>query len=172
VSRYYLEAREEDAGVRLFLNLVPGSTPESVDGALMALGARTPLRWLRERLPERLARGLLEEVGLDPALPGQDLTRVARRDLTAGITGLALPVTGHRGFNFAEVTAGGVPLRELDPGTLESRVTPGLFLCGEICDVDGRIGGFNFQWAWASGTVAGRAAARRADRSEPDKLQK
>ena len=55
--------------------------------------------------------------------------------------------------------AGGVPLSEVDPRTLESRIAPGLFLCGEILDVEGRLGGFNFQWAWSSGTVAGRAAA-------------
>ena len=70
---------------------------------------------------------------------------------------MPLPVTGSRGFNYAEVTAGGVPLRELRLNTLESRICPGLYLCGEICDVDGRIGGFNFQWAWASGYVVGRA---------------
>ena len=60
----------------------------------------------------------------------------------------------------SEVTAGGVPLGELHLDTMESRACPGLHLCGEILDVDGRIGGFNFQWAWASGYVAGRGAAR------------
>jgi predicted flavoprotein YhiN len=69
-----------------------------------------------------------------------------------------MPVTGDRGFTFAEATAGGVPLSELRLETMESRLVPGLHLCGEICDVDGRIGGFNFQWAWASGYLAGRAA--------------
>jgi predicted flavoprotein YhiN len=69
-------------------------------------------------------------------------------------------VTGHRGFAHAEVTAGGVPLSELRLETMESRVRPGLFLCGEVCDVDGRIGGYNFQWAWSSGHVAGLGAAR------------
>ena len=56
------------------------------------------------------------------------------------------------------MTAGGVPLAEVDLATMESRVCPGLHLCGEVCDVDGRIGGFNFQWAWASGFVAGKGA--------------
>ena len=74
-------------------------------------------------------------------------------------TQLPAPVVGDAGFDFAEVTAGGVPLRELHLATMESRACPGLFVCGEICDVDGRIGGFNFQWAWASGYVAGTAAA-------------
>jgi len=58
------------------------------------------------------------------------------------------------------VTAGGIELSEVDPSTLESRVCPALYLCGEILDVDGRLGGFNFQWAWSSGTVAGRSATR------------
>jgi predicted flavoprotein YhiN len=73
-----------------------------------------------------------------------------------------LPVTGDRGFTYAETTAGGVPLTEVRLETLESRVRPGLHLVGEMLDVDGRIGGFNFQWAWASGHVAGQAAAEAA----------
>ena len=92
-------------------------------------------------------------------VPGHRLTRDARRSLARAATALELPVTGDRGFDFAEVTAGGVPLSELDLATMESRVRPGLFLCGEICDVDGRVGGFNFQWAWASGYVAGISAS-------------
>ena len=66
-------------------------------------------------------------------------------------------VTSARGYNYAEATAGGVDLDEINPATMESRTCPGLFLVGEILDVDGRIGGFNFQWAWASGRVAGGA---------------
>jgi predicted flavoprotein YhiN len=71
-----------------------------------------------------------------------------------------LPVEGARGWDFAEVTAGGVPLNEIDYRTMESRRVPGLHLIGEMLDCDGRIGGFNFQWAWATGYLAGRAAAR------------
>jgi predicted flavoprotein YhiN len=69
-------------------------------------------------------------------------------------------VQQHRGWNYAEVTAGGVPLEELDYRTMQSRKVSGLYLAGEILDCDGRIGGFNFQWAWATGYLAGRAAAR------------
>ena len=68
-----------------------------------------------------------------------------------------------RGYDHAEVTAGGVALDEIDPATMASRVCPGMFLVGEILDVDGRLGGFNFQWAWASAKAAGarpRALAR------------
>jgi predicted flavoprotein YhiN len=80
-----------------------------------------------------------------------------------------LPVRDSRGYGFAEVTAGGVPLEEIDPASMASRRTSGLFLVGEILDVDGRIGGFNFQWAWSTGFVAGTAlaaaSARGMDRS-------
>jgi hypothetical protein len=69
-------------------------------------------------------------------------------------------VIDSRGYSYAEVTAGGVSLDEIDTGTMQSRLVPGLYLVGEILDVDGRLGGFNFQWAWSSGWVAGRAAAR------------
>ena len=68
-------------------------------------------------------------------------------------------MTGDRGFTHAEATAGGIPLDQVRLESMESRLVPGLHLCGELLDVDGRIGGFNFQWAWASGAVAGRAAA-------------
>ena len=85
------------------------------------------------------------------------LTRVQRRAVVHALTAWPLPVRGSRGYKYAEVTAGGVPLNEVDPATMESRVCPGLFLVGEILDVDGRLGGFNFQWAWSSGWVAGTA---------------
>lgn len=65
-----------------------------------------------------------------------------------------------RGFTFAEVTAGGVPLDEISTATMGSRVCDDLWLVGEILDADGRIGGFNFQWAWSGGFVAGSAIAR------------
>jgi len=78
----------------------------------------------------------------------------------AAVKGMELPVVDDRGFTIAEATAGGVPLSEVRLDTMESRICPGLHFAGEILDVDGRIGGFNFQWAWASGFVAGSAAGR------------
>ena len=78
-----------------------------------------------------------------------------------------LAVSESRGYNYAEVTAGGIPLTEVDPATLESRVCPGLFLTGEMLDVDGRLGGFNFQWAWSSAWVAANAVARRLAVTHP-----
>ena len=71
-----------------------------------------------------------------------------------------LETSGVYGYKKAEVTAGGVELNEVKVGTLESKIVPGLYFAGEILDIDGRIGGFNFQWAWSSGAVAGRSAAK------------
>jgi predicted flavoprotein YhiN len=71
-----------------------------------------------------------------------------------------LPVEGVLGFSKAEVTSGGIPLEEVDQG-LESRILPGVHFAGEVLHVDGRLGGFNFQWAWSSATVAARAAVDR-----------
>jgi predicted Rossmann fold flavoprotein len=158
VSRHWLDA---EPGSVLHANWLPGTTTESVDSDLAELRGESPARFLSRRVPERLARGLCEHAGVDPAAPAHALTRERRRVLARAVTDLALPITGDRGYNFAEVTAGGVPLSELRLETMESRVCPGLHLCGEICDVDGRIGGYNFQWAWASGHVAGAAAGQR-----------
>jgi predicted Rossmann fold flavoprotein len=159
-SRYYLAAAAVDPSVRLVIRWLPEATPASLDAALLTLGGSSPGRWLARSMPLRLARALCAEAGVDPSAPAHAMTRGARRALVAAVLEAPLPVTGSRGFAYAEVTAGGVPLTELRLETLESRVRPGLHVCGEICDVDGRIGGYNFQWAWASGFVAGTAAAR------------
>jgi predicted Rossmann fold flavoprotein len=157
VSRYLTAARLDDPGASLVANWAPTVDVEAIDAALRDLGSGTPLRLFSRWMPERLARAVCQEAGVDPSAPGARLTREGRRELVRAATEMVLPVTGDRGFSYAEVTAGGVPLAELDLQTLESRVCPGLFLVGEICDVDGRVGGFNFQWAWASGYVAGVA---------------
>jgi predicted flavoprotein YhiN len=129
---------------------------------------RTTVRsWLARALPDRLVRELLAVAGLEAARPLGAVTREERRRLLALTLEHPIPVIGSAGYGKAEVTAGGVPLDELDPRRMASRRCPGLFLAGEIVDVDGRLGGFNFQWAWSSGRVAGRAAAATATARRP-----
>jgi predicted Rossmann fold flavoprotein len=159
VSRYLIDARFEDRGATLVVNWLPAASPDRLDAALRELGPRTPGTVLEKWLPERLVRTLCGIAGVDASRPGHRLTRQDRVALARAFVEMPLPVTGDRGFGYAEVTAGGVPLAEVRLDTMESRVCPGLYLCGEICDVDGRIGGFNFQWAWASGYVAGLSVA-------------
>ena len=155
ISRHWLIRRHTEPDVRLSLNWLPTETAETVEAMLQVAG-RSPLAVLRQWLPERLARQLCEQAGA-PATG--DLPRTARKLLVQAVTATPLPVVGDRGFSVAEATAGGVPLAEVNLKTMESRCCPGLYLAGEVLDVDGRIGGFNFQWAWASGFVAGTAAA-------------
>lgn len=165
ISRYFTDARLDDPGARLVMNAVPSlgescaAAGEALDRALQSLGRGTIITLLRELMPERLARALCDEAKIDGATTGANLPREARRALVRAVTELELPIAGDRGYTYAEVTAGGVPLAELHLERMESRACPGLFLAGEVCDVDGRIGGFNFQWAWASGFVAGSSAA-------------
>ncbi len=159
ISRYILDTRPDDPAATLRVNWLPDIAPEQADAALVEAGKLTPMRWIGERLPDRLIRVLCAEAVIDPIVPLSNLTRPQRQTLARTLTAYVLPVSGDRGYTYAEVTAGGVPLSELDLKTMESRVTPGLHLCGEICDVDGRIGGYNFQWAWSSGYVAGIGAA-------------
>jgi predicted flavoprotein YhiN len=106
-----------------------------------------------------VAAALVGRVGLDPDVRLGRLERTGRRALVALLTEWPLAVRDSRGYNFAEVTAGGVPLAEVDSRTMASRVCPGLYLVGEMLDVDGRLGGFNFQWAWSSAWAAGGGLA-------------
>lgn len=97
--------------------------------------------------------------------PGRKLSELKKGERVALVVALAsyaLPVTGHEGYPKAEVTGGGVPLNDLDCGTLESRLLPGVYVCGELLDVFGRIGGFNFYLAFVSGRLAGLSAAEAA----------
>jgi hypothetical protein len=116
---------------------------------------------LKEHVPERWARQLVTEAGLVETQRAAELRRPDRQRLLELLTRYPLPITGDEGYRKAEVTGGGVRLDEVDPMTLESRHCPGLYLCGEMLDVFGPIGGYNFLWAWASGYVAGRGATQR-----------
>ena len=117
---------------------------------------------IRRHLPSRLADALADEAGLPPDRTLAQLRREERQDLVRILTAFTLPWAGDEGYRKAEVTGGGVTLDEVDPVTLESRRCPGLFMCGEMLDAFGPIGGFNFLWAWATGRAAGLGARARA----------
>jgi predicted Rossmann fold flavoprotein len=166
-SRHWARARIEQRGVRLTLSYYPGRTFDDVDEHLRAVGSaghypRTVRTQLASDLPDSVVRAILDMLAIPVDRSVAELARDDRRRVVHALTEWPLPVSDTRGYNFAEVTAGGVALDEIDPSTMESRRCPGLYLVGEILDVDGRIGGFNFQWAWSSAFVAGRALATRA----------
>lgn len=171
-SRHWVIAREQALSPRMKCNFLPGQDFESIERWLIDRGASNPksqlLTTLSMRLPERVAAVILKHLDINPVLPIGQLSREARRTLVHSLVGLDLNVTGDRGWNYAEVTAGGVPLGEIDHRTMESRKVRGLYLVGEMLDCEGRIGGFNFQWAWATGRLAGRAVACRDDSTAND----
>jgi len=127
--------------------------------ALLRAGSGPALPLLRRHLPERLAAQLLSETGLAQADLSQ-LRREERAGLVNALTRYPLPWAGSEGYKTAEVTGGGVSLAEVNPATLESRRAPSLYLCGELLDAFGPIGGYNFLWAWVTGRSAGLAAIR------------
>jgi predicted Rossmann fold flavoprotein len=163
-SRHWLRAELEGRAVRLTANLCPGETFDALERWWMATAAARPntsvSSALATRIPGSVAAAIARALAIDPARPLAHLARDERRILSRALVEWPLPVTAPRGYNFAEATAGGVALEEIDPATMASRVCSGLFLVGEMLDVDGRIGGFNFQWAWSTARVAGRALSR------------
>ena len=170
VSRHWTRATAEGQPVQLTLNFCPGLAFDGVDAQLVRFIAERPRASLHTlvsgMLPAAVAGALLRALELESAEPSGTMTRDARRRLAHGLAEWTLPVVGTRGYNFAEVTAGGVSLSEVDARTLESRVCRGLYLVGEVLDVDGRLGGFNFQWAWSSGSVVARALAAAVARTD------
>lgn len=164
VSRHWTRSVHDGVSVALTMSVYPGLAFEAVDARLVALTAERPRAALQtvlaQELPAAFVAALLPTLGLDASAPARLLAREQRRSLAHALTAWPLPVAGTRGYNYAEVTAGGVMLSEVDPKTMASRVCPGLFVVGEVLDVDGRLGGFNFQWAWASAMTAARGLTR------------
>ena len=165
MSRHWLRARANGNAPELFASLSPDDTFETLETRWIALARQQPRisiqTSLATMLPAALGSAILDRLAIAKTLRLSDLSRDGRRRLVHAILEVPLGVTDSRGYNFAEATAGGVDLSEIEPSTMESRKCGGLYLVGEILDVDGRIGGFNFQWAWSTARVAARALARR-----------
>lgn len=154
-----MTAAQEMKQVRLELDLLPRLGEAQFIDILTSRGQgnRAVSKCLAEHLPSRLAEAIIVAAGGDCRIAELPKTRLA--SLVDHTKRLTLPVSGTRGFAKAEVTAGGVSLKDVDPRTMESRVAPGLYIAGEVLDVDGWIGGFNFQSAFSTGRAAGIAAA-------------
>jgi predicted Rossmann fold flavoprotein len=167
VSRHWLRAKLDGRSVQLTAAFCPGVTFTTQETWWMEQAAARPkasvLTALSGRVPAAVAGAVLRCLNISPARQLAHLTRDERRSLTSALVEWPLAVTSSRGYNHAEATAGGIALDEIEPATMASRICPGLYLVGEMLDVDGRIGGFNFQWAWSTGYVAGRALAAAAD---------
>jgi predicted Rossmann fold flavoprotein len=168
-SRHWTRAQIERQPVRLTVSFYPGQSFEQVEARWIERARAQPKATvqsaLADGLPASVGAAIAKRLGIDGIVSLAHFSRDDRRRLVHALVEWPLPVVGTRGYNYAEATAGGVALDEIDPSTMASRVCRGLYLVGEILDVDGRIGGFNFQWAWSTGFVAGRALASGAARA-------
>ena len=147
--------------VPLLVDLAPGVTPDEWRRRLekwrTAEPRSTVVSLLDRHLPRSLAAALAELAGIGPALRPVQLSAGSRDRLAELLTALPLTVTGTEGWDRAMVTRGGVNLKEVDPRTLRSKRLAGLALAGELLDLDGPSGGFNLQWAFSSGYLAGKS---------------
>jgi len=164
MSRFWLVANEIEKA-QLFANFVPDVSEEKFLNTLKEEQNASPNQTLRTVLknlfPERMIDVWLNFCDISKTGRLSHLSRAKQRALIESLYRFELPVSGVFGYQKAEVTAGGVSLEEVSTTTLESNRQAGLFFAGEILDADGRIGGFNFQWAWASAHVAAEGAVKR-----------
>ena len=166
LSRHWHRARIDGGDPVVLLTLLPDDTFESLEAWWREQERARPRAQvatdLATRLPAAIADHVVDGAGIYRDTTLAHLGREQRRTLIRALLERVLPVTDSRGYGYAEVTAGGVPLDEVDAATMQSRVCPGVFFAGEILDVDGRLGGFNFQWAWSSAWVAAQGIAKSA----------
>lgn len=164
----------EPGAFELRMDLVPDTSRDELREALIGIGSRSgaPLfvtvlaevlgGFAGEPIPKRILARLLEAVGVSERAGHQALGRAARHELVEIIKGLPIPIDGTIGFDKAEVTSGGLALSAVDPGTCRVRGFEGLWVVGELLDIDGPIGGLNFQSAFATAELAARDISRTA----------
>lgn len=146
------------------INIKPALTPEQLDTRIQRDFAQYQRKQFKNALSDLLPKSLIPVVMHLSGIPEEkfvhQITRQERHQLSQVLTGMNLTITGHRPMGEAIVTSGGVNIKEMDPKTMGSKLVPGLFMVGEVADVDGYTGGYNLQAAWSMGYVAGKAAAK------------
>jgi predicted Rossmann fold flavoprotein len=164
VSRVISESTQNNRDTRLRLDLFPEHSPDALAARIQERIAKNPAKPIDfcfvGFLHKRLISVLLRIAGIESLQrPCGELTPAEIARVAAVLKSWEIPCTGTQSWMFSQVTAGGVDTREVDPVTLESQCAPGIHFAGEVLDVDGDSGGYNLQWAWSSGAVAGIHAA-------------
>ncbi len=162
-SRTIVPALEQKQQVTLAIDLKPALDHQKLDARLLrdidAHGKQHVHNLMKGLLPRLLIPVCIDATGLDPEGPAHQINAKTRKRLRTWLKDFRLEVTGHRGFAEAIVTAGGVDLRDVNPKTMESRKVKGLYLAGEVLDLDGDTGGYNLQAAFSTGRLAGASTA-------------
>lgn len=158
ISRFASRGLYNKEQVRMHIRLVPDLSDEQLKEEIVRRFDRTgttPYEALIGLFPDTFADSLLKNAGIDPDRIPDNGRKTADR-LYRYISDIALEVCGTGDFSDAQVTSGGICLDEIYPSTMESRIVPGLYLAGEILDIDGKCGGYNLYFSWASGYIAGK----------------
>jgi len=146
--------------VPIVINMTKGMNEEQIRSHFKELLAKEPslttLNLLRSLLPESVALALCSLAEANPTATLKKLTGQVRDNLIKLLVWTPLTVNGHDGFKMAMITRGGVSLKEIDPNTMKSKKVDGLYFCGEVMNLDGPCGGYNLQWSFASGHLAGK----------------
>ncbi len=165
ISRHFASATK-DENPQITASFLPNYNEESLKTAFESFQKKNPSKLVKNTLaeefslPDRFVKTFLKKIGISETNSIGKCSSENRKKLVRFLLNYSLEIAGIFGYKKAEVTAGGVDLKEVKVQTMESRLVDGLYLAGEILDVDGRIGGFNFQWAWSTGAVAGQNAVR------------
>jgi predicted Rossmann fold flavoprotein len=142
--------------VPILINLTKGMNEEQIRTHISKNSSKTILETISELLPISVATELIKMAEINESEKCSKVAGLARDNLIKLLVWTPLTITGHDGFKMAMITRGGVSLREIDPRTMESKIIKGLYFCGEVVDLDGPCGGYNLQWSFASGYLAGQ----------------
>ncbi|MBO4848724.1 MAG: NAD(P)/FAD-dependent oxidoreductase [Clostridia bacterium] len=156
---------DDPAGVRLSIDMKPALDEQTLEARVMRDLEQNKHRQMKNAimglLPSRMVPIVLMEAGIDPEKTTDSFTKAERKRLVETLKAIPLTVRDTAPIDEAIITRGGVSVKEIDPGTMESKLVPGLYFAGEVIDVDAYTGGFNLQIAYSTGAAAGRAAAEQ-----------
>lgn len=160
ISSLMSRALDKGQKVEVIIDFLPAFSDDELNGyikdrSITTTDNRSLNEMLNGLLNNKLLLELIHKSGVSPDKKGRLLTDDDCKSLTRSIKHTAVSVKKPRGLEFAQVCAGGIYTKEIDVRTLESKIHPGLYFCGELLDVDGICGGYNLQWAWTSGYIAG-----------------
>ena len=157
----------EEGELSAWIDLKPALTDEQLDARILREFEQAPNKSFRNAagslFPAKLRPVMINLSGIDGEKPVREVTREERRRFTGLIRHLPLTITALRGWREAVITQGGIHVKEVDPSTMESKLVRGLYICGEVLDLDAMTGGFNLQIAWATGHAAGCAAGEERE---------
>ncbi|MBO4652400.1 MAG: aminoacetone oxidase family FAD-binding enzyme [Lachnospiraceae bacterium] len=165
LSRFAAKALTAGDAVALKVCMIPDAGEDEIREMVIsrkgnpAFTSRNAAEALCGLVPGKMSQWLMKRAGIDPAEPFTGIAKECLERYASELSGLVLTVKGLRPYAQAQTTCGGVPLSEINPDTMEIKSIPGLYVTGELLDVDGACGGYNLQWAFATGAVAGRALA-------------